>query len=149
MHSMSLGYSFEPRLNSHALATAVLVVTIGFSINSNKIMDAALKKTSLKRENKIDWSRSLGCGHLKGLTWFKQSRLLVPDTQEDQRRLCLHGDTTGISIQSSCFRIFPCKWHLLSFLANDTQLHALTFANKKKLSLIIIVGLNFSVGEQR
>ena len=50
MRSMSLGYRFEPRPNSRALATAVLVMTIGLSINSNKRMHA--QTNSLKRENK-------------------------------------------------------------------------------------------------
>ena len=36
-------------------------------------MDATLKKTSLKRENKIDWSRSLGCGVIQAESPFCSS----------------------------------------------------------------------------
>ena len=141
MRSMSLGYSFEPRPNSRALATEVLVVTIGLSINSNKWMLHS-KKPVWRERTRFTGPEVWAAATSK--VWRDSSRaaFLLP-TQEDQRRLCSHGDTTVISIQSSCFRI-PRKWHLLSFFANDTQLHALTFANKKKLSLIIIVSLNFS-----
>ena len=144
MRSMSLGYSFEPRPNSRALATEVLVVTIGLSINSNKWMLHS-KKPVWRERTRFTGPEVWAAATSK--VWRDSSRaaFLLP-TQEDQRRLCSHGDTTVISIQSSCFRI-PRKWHLLSFFANDTQLHALTFANKKKLSLIIIVSLNFSGGK--
>ena len=61
---MSLGYSFEPRPNSHSLATAISGMTIGFI----KKQMLALKKTSLTRGYKIKWSRILGWSNLKGLT---------------------------------------------------------------------------------
>ena len=67
MCGILLGYSFKPRPNSLVLATEGLVMTIGFK------WILALKKTSLTKENKIDWSRSLGCGDLKGLMQFRQS----------------------------------------------------------------------------
>ena len=50
MHSMLLGYSFKPRPNSHMLATAGSVMTIGLSIADARTR----KQTSLIRENKID-----------------------------------------------------------------------------------------------
>ena len=65
-----LWYSFEPRPNSCALVTAGSDVTIGLSISRSS---QTKKKNSLTRENTIDSSRSLGCGDLKGLTWFRQS----------------------------------------------------------------------------
>ena len=46
---MSLGYSFEPRPNSHSLAMAISGMTIGFI----KKQMLALKKTSLTRGYKI------------------------------------------------------------------------------------------------
>ena len=58
MCCMLLGYSFEPRPNSRAVGTAGSVMIIGF----------AKKKLSLTREDKIDWSKSSGCGDFKGLT---------------------------------------------------------------------------------
>ena len=58
-----LGYSFYPRPNSNALGTAVVVITSGLTIT-----DASTRKTSLIRENKIDWFRSLGCGGFKNFT---------------------------------------------------------------------------------
>ena len=65
MRGMLLGYNFEPRPNSHALATAGSVTTRDRFINKRML---ALEKTSLTRENEIDSSRSLGCGDPKGLT---------------------------------------------------------------------------------
>ena len=144
MRSMSLGYSFEPRPNSHMLATEVLVVTIGLSINSNKWMLHS-KKPVWRERTRLTGPEVWAVATSK--VWHDSSRatfwLL---TQEDQRRLCLH-----VTLQLFQFNHlalgFPHKWHLLSFFANDTLLHALTFANKKKLSLIIIAGLNFSGGK--
>ena len=66
MHSMLLGYSFRP--NSHMLATAGSVMTIDLSIADARTR----KKTSLMRENKIDWSRTIiGYSGLKGLTQLR------------------------------------------------------------------------------
>ena len=68
MCCMLLGYSFETRPNSRAVGTAGSVMIIGF----------AKKKLSLTREDKIDWSKSSGCGDFKELTsmWFRQGLLL-------------------------------------------------------------------------
>ena len=71
MCSILLGYSFKPRPNSLALATGSLVMTIGLWINGY----SQWKKNSLTKKKKIDWSRSLGCGDLKGLMQFRQSFL--------------------------------------------------------------------------
>ena len=105
MRSMSLGYSFEPRPNSRALATEVLVVTIGFSLNSNKWMLHS-KKPVWRERTRLTGPEVWAAATSK--VWRDSSRaaFLLP-TQEDQRRLCSHGDTTVISIQSSCFRIPP------------------------------------------
>ena len=46
---MLLGYSFEPRPNSLALATADSLMTIGLSIKDDRT-----QKNNLTRENKID-----------------------------------------------------------------------------------------------
>ena len=61
MRRLWLGYSFEPRPNSHALGTARSVMTIGSSING--------------RSHSKNQSRSLGCGDFKGVMWFRQSLL--------------------------------------------------------------------------
>ena len=44
-----LGYSFDPRPNSHALGTAAVVLTIGLTITA-----ARTRKTSSIRKNNID-----------------------------------------------------------------------------------------------
>ena len=92
-------------------------------------MDATLKKTSLKRENKIDWSSSLGWSNPKGLMWFRQSHLFSSSLRKIKGTL-LSGWHYSNSIQSSCFNPpppppYPQQWHLPSFFANDTQLRAL------------------------
>ena len=53
MPSIFLGYSFEPKRSSHSLTTVGSVMTIGLSINRSML---APEKTSLMRENKIDYS---------------------------------------------------------------------------------------------
>ena len=42
----------------------------------------AFEKTRLTKDNKIDQSRSLGCGDFKGVTWFRRS-LLFSSSFED------------------------------------------------------------------
>lgn len=78
-----LGYSFYPRPNSNALGTAVVVITSGLTIT-----DASTRKTSLIRENKIDWFRSLGCGGFKNLTRSRKPTFHLLDQEEDKRKLC-------------------------------------------------------------
>ena len=70
--SISLAYSFEPRPNNHMLAIVSFFMTIGLSINRQ----IQARKNGLTRENNIDWSRTLGCGNFKSLTWFSQNLLL-------------------------------------------------------------------------
>lgn len=81
-----LGYSFYPRPNSNALGTAVVVITSGLTIT-----DASTRKTSLIRENKIDWFRSLGCGGFKNLTRSRKPTFHLLDQEEDKRKLCSQG----------------------------------------------------------
>ena len=66
MRGMLLGYSWLK--NDHRF------------INKRML---ALEKPSLTREKKNDWSRDLGCGDLKGLTWIRQG-LFSLLTQEDK-----------------------------------------------------------------
>ena len=94
MCCMLLGYSFEPRPNSRAVGTAGSVMIIGF----------AKKKLSLTREDKIDWSKSSGCGDFKGLTsmWFRQGLLLFSSLKKTKegssRRVHLSAPSTILSI---------------------------------------------------
>ena len=56
---MLLRYSFEPRPKGRVLVSLGSVMTIDQSING---CSHSAKKNSLARENKIDQSRSKGCG---------------------------------------------------------------------------------------
>ena len=59
MRGMLLRYSFEPRPKGRVLVTLGSVMTIDQSINGCSHSE---KRNSLARENKIDQSRSMGCG---------------------------------------------------------------------------------------
>ena len=56
---MLLRYSFEPRPKGRVLVSLGSVMTIDQSINGCSHSE---KSNSLARENKIDQSRSMGCG---------------------------------------------------------------------------------------
>ena len=59
MRGMLLRYSFEPRPKGRVLVSLGSVMTIDQSINGCSHSE---KRNSLARENKIDQSRSMGCG---------------------------------------------------------------------------------------
>ena len=64
MRCMLLGYSFEPRPNSHVLATADTVMTISLSINRG----AHSKKQFDNCQREQDWLvQKFGCGDLKAV----------------------------------------------------------------------------------
>ena len=67
MCSILLGYSFKPK------QSCACYRGLGYDHRFINKWILALKKTSLTKENKIDWSTSLGCGDLKGLMQFRQS----------------------------------------------------------------------------
>ena len=61
MRCMLLGYSFEPRTNSRALGTAGSVILRDLSIKRC----SHSKKKVWQKKNKVDQSRSSGCGNFK------------------------------------------------------------------------------------
>ena len=110
MCCMLLGYSFEPRPWYSGLCY------------DHRFCE---EKTSLTREDKIDWSKSSGCGDFKGLTsmWFRQGLLLFSSLKKTKegssRRVHLRAPSTILSI---CFLLSFSKPSTFLVLASPVYL---------------------------